>query len=221
MSTDVLILRRRDVADLLSLDDCISAVREAFRRHATDAPAPAVLGLHVEGGGFHVKAAALALDRFYFAAKVNGNFPGNAARGGLPTIQGVVVLADAERGSPLAIMDSIEITIQRTAAATAVAAEVLARRNAATAAIVGCGLQGRVQLRALTRVRAIGRAFAIDSDVTAAQRFAKEMSESLGIPIDASHDIPAALAESDICVTCTPSKRAIIMQPDVRPGTFV
>ncbi len=63
-----------------------------------------------------------------FAAKVNGNFSGNPRRG-LPAIQGAVVLCDAANGRPLAIMDSIEITIQRTGAATAVAAKYLAVRG--------------------------------------------------------------------------------------------
>src|SRR6185436_856544 len=88
---------------------------------------PGILGVHAHDGGFHIKAGLLELDRSFFAAKINANFPHNANRFGLPLIQGVIVLSDAENGYPLAIMDSMEITIQRTGAATAVAAKYLAR----------------------------------------------------------------------------------------------
>src|SRR5205807_8413207 len=134
----LLMLSRRDVADLLDLDSCIAAVEEAFRLHALGGtPEPAVLAVHVPGGGFHVKAAALTLKRPYFAAKCNGNFPENPSRRGLPTIQGVLMLADAESGVPLAMMGSGEITAIRTAAATAVAAKYGAREDAGTVTIAG------------------------------------------------------------------------------------
>jgi ornithine cyclodeaminase/alanine dehydrogenase len=70
-----------------------------------------VLGIPVGSGGFHVKAAALRLGRFYFAAKLNANFPANPQRNGLPTIQGVVALSDAENGRLLALLDSGELTV--------------------------------------------------------------------------------------------------------------
>src|ERR1700741_1291945 len=121
----------------------------AFRQHALgQAPPPGILGLHAEDGGFHIKAALLTLDRPYFAAKTNANFPHNSARHGLPTIQGIVVLCEAVTGQPLAVMDSMAITALRTAAATAVAAKYLARGECRAALICGCGAQAPSQLRA-------------------------------------------------------------------------
>src|SRR5687768_11031103 len=123
-SAQTLLLTRSDVEQLLTLEDCVGAVEDAFRRHAIgETGPPGVLGIHVEGGSFHIKAAALTLERPYFAAKLNANFPQNGARPGLPTIQGVLALCDATNGTPLAVMDSIAITALRTAAATAVAAK--------------------------------------------------------------------------------------------------
>jgi len=112
-------------------------------------------------GHFHVKAAIVG-NRF--AVKVNGNFPGNPERYGLPTIQGLIILADAEHGTPLAVLDSISITALRTAAASAVAAKYLALPNARTITIVGCGTQAAAQLEAMRRVRPIERVFAVDID---------------------------------------------------------
>jgi alanine dehydrogenase len=214
-----LLLTRRDVAELLDLDECIAAVERAFRLHAEGRTLPpGVLGIPAGEGAFHIKAAGLG---GYFAAKTNGNFSGNPARFGLPAIQGVVALFDAEKGSPLALMDSIEITILRTGAATAVAARYLARPDARVATIFGCGNQGRVQLRALTRVLPLTRAYAFDADPARAARFAAEMSAELGIEVAAVADLAAAVKASDVCVTCTPSRRAFLGRADVAPGTFV
>ena len=85
--TALLLLRRSAVAELLTLDECIAAVEEAFRlRGLGMLPPSAILGVPVPGGGFHVKAALLPGPRSYFAAKVNGNFPDNPRRSGLPSI---------------------------------------------------------------------------------------------------------------------------------------
>src|SRR5574342_641109 len=89
--------------------------------------------------------------RRWFVAKANANFPQNPARYSLPTIQGLLLLFDADDGRPLAVMDSVEITVLRTAAATAVAAEVLARRDSESVTVCGCGVQARAQLLALSK----------------------------------------------------------------------
>lgn len=212
-----LLLTRPEVAALLNLGECIQAVEHAFRDEALGKiPSAGILGYHVPGGGFHIKAAGAGQ---YFAAKVNANFPGNPSRHGLPTIQGVVALYDAERGSLLALMDSVEITAQRTAAATAVAAKHLAAPDASVATIVGCGVQGRFQLEALRLVRPLKRAYAVDSEPGRSEHFASEVSSSglETIPVD----LTTAAGESSIIVTCTPSKRAFLSAEQVRPGAFV
>ena len=200
-----LLFSRSDVERLLTPAACMAAVEDAFRQHALgQAPPPGILSLHAEDGGFHIKAALLTLDRPYFAAKTNANFPDNPARHSLPTIQGVIVLADAERGVPLALIDSMEITTLRTGAATAIATKHLARPDARTATIVGCGAQGRVQLRAVKAVCALERAYACDQDFSRAQRFAREMGAALGLEVEATADVAGAARKSDVIVTCTP-----------------
>src|SRR5262245_10335673 len=119
-------------------------------------------GVPTEDGGFHIKAAGLRGVQSYFAAKINGNFANNAQRFALPTIQGTVMLADASNGTPLAVMDSASITTLRTGAATAVAAKFLARNDPTTATVVGCGVQGEVQLAAIAAVLPLQRALLLD-----------------------------------------------------------
>src|SRR5262245_44917042 len=94
------------VRNLLSLDRCFTAVEEAFRQLGEGRAAkPGMLGVPAIDGGFHIKAGMMQLSRSYFAAKINGNFSGNGALG-MPRIQGVIYLADASNGAPLAIIDS-------------------------------------------------------------------------------------------------------------------
>ena len=220
---ETILLGRRDVAGLLSLAECVDAVEEAFRLHARgETLPPAILGVRAADGGFHVKAAGLKLPgRAYFAAKTNANFPGNRERFGLPTIQGIVLLFDAESGVPLAALDSIEITILRTGAATAVAAKRLARPDSRTVTVAGCGEQGRVQLAAILGVLPIERVFVFDSDPGRARRFADERSREISIPVEAAPDLAAAVGSSDVCVTCTPSRQPLVWDADVRAGTFL
>ena len=222
MGEPTLLFTRRDVAALLGLDECIAAVERAFALHAEGRTLPpGVLGIHAGEGGFHIKAAGLELGRRYFAAKTNANFSSNPARHGLPAIQGVVALFDADTGTPLALMDSIEITLVRTGAATAVAAKHLARPDARVATICGCGNQGRVQLRALARVLPLERAYAFDADPAQAERFARELSVELGFEVSPADDLTGAVRRSDVCVTCTPARRAFLRRADVAPGTFI
>jgi alanine dehydrogenase len=220
-TTDTLLLTRKDTAEVLTLSDCIQAVEQAFRMQGEGrAPVPGVLGVHAHGGGFHIKAGILPLSRNYFAAKANANFPGNPERG-LPTIQGVILLFDADNGQVLAVMDSMEITTLRTGAATAVAANYLARKDSRVATICGCGNQGRVQLRAIRHACPLEKAFAWDIQKDAAEGFALAMAAELGIAIAPVSDLPAALRQSDLCVTCTPAKKFFIHEKDVPPGMFI
>ncbi len=223
MTDGTLFVTRGEVAALLGLGECIDAVEAAFRLHAEGLSlGPGVLETLVADGGFHIKAAGLRLaGGSYFAAKVNANFPANPERSGLPTIQGVVVLCDAERGRPLAVMDSSELTAVRTAAATAVAAKYLARADSRVASVCGCGVQGRAQLRALAQVLRLKKVYAFDGDGARAEGFAREMSDELGVEVRAAAELRRAALESDVCVTCTPSREPVLTRGDVRPGAFV
>ena len=221
-SEGTLLLSRSEVAGLLSIEEYIAAVERVFHLYGDGkTQPPGILGVHAHDGGFHIKAGLLELDRSFFAAKINANFPQNANRFGLPTIQGVVFLADAQNGYPLAIMDSMEITIQRTGAATAVAAKYLARPDSKSILVCGCGNQGRISVQALSKIFSFKQVFAYDSDDSRAQRFANELSAELKIAVETTDDLAEAMKHSDICVTCTPSTRFFLKQEYAQPGTFI
>jgi alanine dehydrogenase len=209
---ETLLLSANDVVSLLKMSDCINAVEAGFRYLGEGKlPSPEILSLHSALGGLHVKAALWRNGSEYFVAKANANFPGNPKTHGLPTIQGVIILCDANTGELLALMDSIEITALRTAAATAVAARKLARPDSKVITICGCGRQGSVQLQALLEILPIEMVYAYDLDGGAAQQ--KD--------IRVAGDLSGAVQASDVVVTCTPAKKFFVKVDDVSPGTFI
>jgi alanine dehydrogenase len=218
----LLVLSRSDIARLMTYEDYVVALEAAFVLAAKgEAVAPPAAALHVPNGSFHAKGAALLGKGAVTAIKVNGNFPGNPAANGLPTVQGVIYLADGRNGRPLAVMDSIEVTINRTAAATTLAARHLARRDCRIATICGAGVQGRIQLIAIAAAAAqLERVNVWDAKVEAAERLAREMSSTLKLDIRATADL-SVTRESDIIVTCTSARRAFLTPDLVRSGTFI
>ena len=226
MHPPVRIVPRIVVRQMIDVGACIDAVEDAFRRHARgESIAPAVLGVHVDDGGFHVKTAGIRPDavggRSLFAAKVNANFPRNPASHGLPTIQGVIALFDATDGRVLALLDSSEITGLRTAAATAVAARYLARPDASVVTVCGCGEQSRSQLRALACVRPVRRVMAFDVSIDRAERFAREMAAELRLDVAAVATLGDRTASSDIWITCTTARHWFVGRQHVQPGAFI
>jgi ornithine cyclodeaminase/alanine dehydrogenase-like protein (mu-crystallin family) len=221
-ATETLILSSGDIAGLMDQAAWLEAAETAFGAAAAGAAwSPPPMHIEADGGAFHAKGAALRLDRLYVAVKLNGNFPANPAARGLPTIQGAILLSDGSDGSLLAILDSIEVTIRRTAAATALAARYLARADSSTLLVCGCGEQGRAQLEALAAALPLTRALAWDIDGARARAFAGEMELRLGIETTAAADLPAAARISDAIVACTPSISPYLGRTMVAPGAFV
>ena len=218
----LLVLSRADVARLMDFPAYVDAVEAGFRAAERGAAlAPPAAAFHVPGGSYHAKAAALlAGDPPVMAIKLNGHYPGKPADHGLPTVQGVIYLADATNGRPLALMDSIEITINRTGAATTLAARHLARPDSRVATICGAGVQGRIQLRAIIAAAKLDRIHVWDTNQDAAAAFAKERSKALCIDIRHASSLDV-VRDSDIVVTCTSARQAFLTAAHIRPGTFI
>jgi ornithine cyclodeaminase/alanine dehydrogenase-like protein (mu-crystallin family) len=102
-----------------------------------------------------------------------------------------------------------------------VAAKYLARPDSRSATIVGCGAQGAIQLAAIAAVLPIEQAWVLDTDPARARELAPRAEADLGIRVSVALDLHAALRDSDVCVTCTPSRRAFVLRDDVAPGAFI
>ncbi|UCD24816.1 MAG: ornithine cyclodeaminase family protein [Gemmatimonadota bacterium] len=217
-----LLLSRDDIASLLTLKDCIGGVEEAFRAHADGRSiAPGLLHGEAASGEFHIKGGGFQEPTPYYALKANAGFFRNTEQYGLPNIQGLILLFSAENGKPLAVMDSGGITVKRTGAATAVVAKYLARADSRTVTMCGCGTQGRIQLKSLCEVLPIEHVNAYSIDEDEAANYAADMSRELGMRVEHALDLERAVRECDICITCTPAKKAYISQEFVTPGTLV
>jgi alanine dehydrogenase len=217
-----LLLNRSDIQGLLTLAECVDVVEDVFCQQGEGKiPPSGILGVRTQSGGLHVKTACLSGAKNYIVAKLNTNFPQNRARFELPTIQGVIVLYDADNGRALAILDSMEITLKRTAAATAVAAKYLARKNSSVGTICGCGGQGPVQLRALCLMLPLRKVYAFDVDPNSSLRFAARLSSELKIDIEPVLRLAEAIRSSDVVVTCTPATEFFVHKEHVVPGTFI
>jgi len=222
MSSPIRLLSQADIAKLMRPSDYLEAVEAGFRaakQGKADSPPP--MHLPAQGGGFHAKGASYDNGRPYVALKLNGNFPRNPQSNGLPTIQGAILLADAANGSLLAILDSAEVTLQRTAAATALAARHLARSDSETVCIIGCGGQALPQLTALLGVLPLRRCLAFDLDAGKAGEFASNALAKFDIDCDVASDLHQAAQLADVIVTVTSARSPILGAEDVKPGTFI
>ena len=220
----VILLSESDLRACVALDvAAIDCVEHAFRLLATEKVVmPPILRLDVEehNGEVDVKTAYLpGLDSF--AIKMSPGFFDNP-KIGLPSLNGLMVLLSARTGMPEALLlDNGYLTAVRTAAAGAVAARWLAREDARRAAVIGAGEQARLQLKALTLVRGIESAAVWAPRIDQAQRFADEMTSSLGLRVTACTSIDTAIDGADVAITTTPSRAPLIEPRHLQPGLHI
>lgn len=220
----VTILTETDLRALVPLDmDAIDCVERAFVALATQSVAmPPILRLDIpeHRGEVDVKTAYIpGVD--HFAIKISPGFFGNPALG-LPSTNGMMVVLSARTGLVEALLlDNGYLTDVRTAAAGAVAAKHLARDDASVAAILGAGMQARMQLSALAQVRGLSAARVWARDPAKAADFATDMAARLGIPVTSAATVAVATRGADLIVTTTPAESPILNAADVAPGTHV
>jgi alanine dehydrogenase len=217
----VLLLSRRDVEDLLDLDELVDSVASALRALSNGTAAmPARTGVAAAAGGFLAVMPAFVPSMGALTTKLVTLFPGNAGTS-LPTHQAVIVAFDASTGTVEAIMDGTEITAARTAAGSALATRLLAREDARVLAILGTGVTARSHLRAVTRVRAFREVRVAGRDRDRAAAVAAESSTYLTIPASAAASFEEALDGADVVCACTHSPTPLVTRPRLAVGAHV
>ena len=221
MTREIVLLSGRDLERALQPRAAIEALREAYAALADNrCDEGRSIGFKVKAGSLHVKAGLLPGSHRAFAAKVNVNLPDNRKAHGLPTIQGMVLLADAQDGRPLAVMDSIALTGIRTAATAAFAAGFAANPKSKSTAIIGCGAQAKYQLDAFRATFPLDYVRVFDVDGARAKAFAASNSKET-CPVTPVPSVRAAVESVDICVTCTTAKSAVLTDDMALKGCFV
>jgi ornithine cyclodeaminase/alanine dehydrogenase len=204
----ILFLSRSDVERAgPAMDEVIRAVEAMFREKGEGrTEMPPKTAIHPRPEGFLNAMPAFLPKSNAAGIKWVGSYPGNIARG-LPSITGLIVLNDSETGVPICVMDGTWITAQRTGAATAVAAKFLARQEAETVGLLGCGVQGYSNIEALSRLFGVKRIKAFDLRPEASAAYARRVGDTLGLRVEVVGTPAAAVRGSDIVVTAGAIRR--------------
>ena len=209
-TNQLLYLSQADVEAVgLTMPEIVDAVDAAFREKGEGrVEMPPKPGIHPgEGGDNFIHAMPAYIPALGSAGvKWVSGYPGNQARG-LPYITGLLILNDPETGIPLAVMDCVWITAKRTGAATAVAAKYLARPESSTVGVLGCGVQGRSNVEALSVVLPLRRVMAYDLDGDVARQYAAQVRQQLGLDVQVVDSPRQAVAGCDVVVTAGPILR--------------
>jgi alanine dehydrogenase len=215
----VLVLDKREVESLLDPDELRAAVGAALADlSAGRASMPTrIAALVPERDALLAVMPAYLPGAGALTTKLVSLFPRNTDR---PTHQAVIVAFDPQTGSPAALMDGEAITAARTAAGSALATDVLARRDAATLAVLGAGVQARAHLRALPRVRKFREIIVGARDATKASALAREIASETGVTTRAASFADAVRAADVVCA-CTHSADPVVRREWLRDGTHV
>ena len=221
-----LILNHADVAAHLPMRDCIGAMKDAFaamERGDVALPLRSVTALPHGAGWLASMPSCLLGDPPLAAVKTITVVPRNSGTP-LDSHQGAVLLFDASNGRLLAILDAGMITAIRTAAASALATDVLARRDAGDLAILGTGTQARTHLEAIASVRTLRRVRVWGRHRERAESFAADATLAVGTPgvrIEVASSARDAVDGADIVVTVTASGEPVLHGTWLAPGSHV
>ena len=212
---------QEEVTRRLTYDICIPLVRDAmtaFSAGETRQLLRSIIPL-AEGRLFGIMPGALGATK-PFGAKLLSIFPENAAQG-RQSHQGVIVLFEPKAGIPVCIVHAGEVTAIRTAAASAVATDALARRDAKHLAILGTGEQAATHARAIANVRPVESITIWGRSPERARALAATMQAELGITTITAATVEAAAAKADIICTVTAAHDPILKSEWVQPGTHI
>jgi ornithine cyclodeaminase/alanine dehydrogenase-like protein (mu-crystallin family) len=210
-----------EVARRLTYELCIPIVREAmiaFSAGQTKQLLRSIIPLS-KGRLFGVMPGAMGANA-PFGAKLISVFQDNFAKG-QPSHQGLIILFDPESGAAVCVVDAGEVTAIRTAAASAVATDALARTDARRLAILGYGEQAATHARAIGKVREFESIVVWGRSNERARAFAERMQAELGVPITTARQVEEAVGDADIICTVTAASEPILRGAWVRPGTHV
>ena len=212
---------REEVARRLTYHMCIPIVRDAmiaFSKGETRQLLRSIIPLS-EGRLFGVMPGAMGA-RAPFGAKLISVFPENFALG-IQSHQGLVILFDPETGAPVCVVHAGELTAIRTAAASAVATEALARQDSRRLTILGYGEQAATHARAISKVRDLESISIWGRSPDRSRAFAARIQTEVAVPVSSAGTVEEAVAEADIVCTVTSASEPILRGKWVRPGTHL
>jgi alanine dehydrogenase len=218
----MLILNREDIKAVVTMQDAIQAMEEAFRELAGgQVQVPPRHVINVPGSGEVLIMPGYLGNMRALGFKVVSSYPDNPERFGMPTVRAAIAYYDPTTGEHLALMDGTYLTAVRTGATSGLATRYLAREDRQVVGVLGAGVQAEAQLEAMCCVRSIGLAKVYSRSLSHAIAFAGRMSRLLGVdvrPVDSARD---AVVGSDIVITATTSPHPVVMGDWLSSGTHI
>jgi len=202
---EMLYLSQEEILDLgIGLGEVVDLVEKGLYEHGMgrveNPPKP---GIHARADTFIHAMPAYYRELGIGGLKWVSGYPSNRELG-LPQILGVMIVNDMETGVPLAVMDCRWITAARTAAVSAVTAKFCARGDSEVLGVVGCGVQGRMNLLTLSEaVPSLSRVKVFDISRAAMERYRDDLSEEAGVDIEICGSVQEAAQGADILLTAT------------------
>ena len=220
--TQIRILSSKQIRSAIEMKDIIEAMELAFVELSTGNPEMPIRA-HIsikEPEGTALFMPSYMKPSAMIGIKTVTLFEDNK-KNDLPYIQGMVNLFDGNNGTPRAVLDGMTITALRTGAASGLATKLLSRKDSTICTIFGGGVQGRTQLEAVCAVRDIKKAVIFDALPIAAEKFAKEMGEQLGIEIVVAKTSKEAVKDTDIICCASIAETPVFDDQDLPAGVHI
>ncbi|MBR5474003.1 MAG: ornithine cyclodeaminase family protein [Lachnospiraceae bacterium] len=226
---NVKMISKAQVQDVLTMKKSIELVEKVYAAHGqNEVLMPAKITLDTGegndwppyGGSYNAMPAYIGGDVDISGIKWVWGFNDNRLKG-IPYIGGVIILNEARTGEVLAIMDGSYITDIRTGASAGVAAKYLAKKDSKVLTIIGAGVQGKMNARAICEVMPIEEIRVMDIRPEATAAYAAEMGPELGVKITPCTSNEEACKDADIIITVTIADEALVMWDWLKPGCTV
>ncbi|MEG3224828.1 MAG: alanine dehydrogenase [Methanobacteriales archaeon Met13] len=216
-----ILLKQSEIKDLSNMKEVLEAVETAFVAYAKrEVQMPAKKYLFFSEGDLRIMPCYVR-GREEAAVKCVNVHPQNPLKHDLPTVMAIIELIDPKTGFPLAVMDGTWITDMRTGASAGVATKYLAHPKSETLGIIGAGRQACTQLMAMNEVMDIQKAKVFCRTCGTRSNFAKNASETYGFDVEAVDSPQMAVKDVDVVVTTTPSRKPLIKEDWISPGTHI
>lgn len=219
-----LLLSRKDIEGFFTMRLCMEAVEKAFADLATgNATMPQRTPIIVpDQHGLALFMPAHIKSLGALGTKVVTVYKDNVAKHGLPTVLGTIILLDEATGFPIALMEGGYLTAMRTGAVSGVATKYMARPEAKVAALFGTGVQALTQVLGVHEARPLTKLLAYSIDPPEARtRFARKITEQIGVPVELADDPAAAASAADIIILATTASTPIVDGRWFAPGTHI
>ncbi|MBM4287066.1 MAG: ornithine cyclodeaminase family protein [Deltaproteobacteria bacterium] len=216
-----LILTGAEILQILDMDLALKAAEDAFRAHGEGrVNMPPKSYLQVARGDFRAMYGSLTLEKEICGLKWVNVHPDNPQRG-LPTVMAKIILNDPETALELTDMDGTYITNYRTGAAGGLAARYLSRPESSSLGLIGAGVQARMQMAAIMKVRPIRQIVIYNRTLARAQALREELSSRYDATVTVADNPQEAVAGKDIVITATASTAPLIKAEWIIPGTHI